>query len=349
MLRSFRILELMEPIVISGASGFLGSAFLARLLKRPDVEKVLILSRRKLDPSDRYLARQFASKADSDALWKKVEIISCDLADTTSRRQGLKEVAEKITGKVILCHLAAQISEKGDPSFIRELNVIATRDLVDWANKYARSISFVSSVAAFGSTNGPRIRSEADFSEFETHNNESLYCMTKREAHLAVTEGARIPWHVVCPSVIHGAWDSMKDTRSRLKPYFSGKLSWAPPGGANFVALDHVLNVLEKGLGGLRDSDSRIELAVGANWTFKNYIEKYLAACGRPRRLRQIPLWVFRIIRSLASLKKGVGSSFVHGGRYLYFNSQFEQGAESSEAATINALESSAKTMSKDG
>jgi nucleoside-diphosphate-sugar epimerase len=334
----------MEPIVITGASGFLGSAFLAKMLKNPEIERVYLLARRPLNLGDRYLEKQFSSAFDSQKLWEKVRVIESDLSDPASRRRGLETLQKQENGKFFLFHLAAQISENADPNFIRELNVHATRDLVEWANRRALGMAFISSVAAFGSSQKDSFRSENDFSSFEKLNERSLYCTTKREAHRTVVEECRVPYFVACPSVIHGPWDSLKDTRSRLNPFLYGNFSWVPPGGANFVSLEHVLAVLDHGFQEIRQGRSGVRLAVGANWSFKTYVESYLEMAGKARSLKILPKSLFRAVEILSAWIPAKSTSLLHGGRFFYFKSVFDSETEEN---TRCALAESVRTLKK--
>lgn len=333
----------MEPIVITGASGFLGSSFLVQLLRQSQVARVYLLARRPLGPSDRYLQKLFNSLEEGERLWAKVRILEGDLSDSVKLSKALAELALRETQKFRVFHLAAQISEKADPAFIRRLNVDATKIITEWANAHASRMTFISSVAAFGTSRQPLVRTEADFEKYDVAFSHSIYFESKRQAHLALIKSSKIGYDIYCPSVIHGRFDNLKDTRSRLDPYLKKGLSWAPPGGANFVPLQRVLEKLNESLAKDANAPASVELVVGANWTFKNYIEIFLKSRGIQRSLKLLPQGFFRLIETFSAILPASLSSLLVASRFLYFRSQNEKLSESElEKMTLQAIQESA-------
>jgi len=342
----FTEFSIMEPIVISGASGFLGSAFLVEVLRMPDVDRVILISRRPVDLSDRYFSKLFEDPSEAQELWRKVEILQADLSNPLDLQQKLETLAQGSRTRFRVFHLAAQISEKADPGFIRRLNVEATQVLVEWANQHAVRLVFVSSVAAFGSSASPQVRSERDFASFDPVSSHSLYFQTKREAHLLVESRSTIGYDIYCPSIIHGPWDSLKETRSRLTPFLKKGFRLVPPGGANFVPLSDILRHLLISVKTESAAPSRVRIVSGANWTFREYIENYLRAYGIERKLTVLPAWPFRLLEMLTPWLPAHHRSMVHGARYLFFRSDFETRSDQELVqASLLAVGQSAKYL----
>ena len=68
----------------------------------------------------------------------------------------------------------------------------------------------------------------------------SSYSTSKRKAHDKILQTAKIGSVVLCPGIIHGAYEHKKSSRAHLETILSGKVRWVPGSKGAFVALDTV-------------------------------------------------------------------------------------------------------------
>jgi nucleoside-diphosphate-sugar epimerase len=342
----------MKSILFTGATGFIGSAVLARLLKDERCPKIFLLVRRKPSQTDSLLALRFKEHNLGPKVWERLEWVEADFEDAEKFRAALASLPKAESWRVL--HLAAIVNSKGDARTQERLNVGVTSDLLDWANAKARKFTYLSSVVAFGATRGSELRSEKDFGRFDPINKHFSYNTTKREAHKYVLEHCKIAGEVLCPSVVHGSLEGQKDSRGHLKALREGKLNFAPKGGANFVSLDKVAraaveSVLEENLVPSADALVRTRLVVDENLTFTEYFRRYLHLYRPDAELPQflpVPRFLTRAALGLETLLKPFGfysrmlNSLGQSGLYYWFKSErpIDGGASFDEAVKQSLL-----------
>jgi nucleoside-diphosphate-sugar epimerase len=324
----------MKSILFTGATGFIGSAVLARLLKDERCPKIYLLVRRKPSQTDSLLAQRFKEHNLGSQAWDRLEWIETNFEDPSKFVAALNALPNAESWRVL--HLAAIVNAKGNEATQTRLNVGVTGDLLDWSNAKARKFVYLSSVVAFGATRGPDLRSEKDFSRFDPINSHFSYNTTKREAHLHVISACKIAGEILCPSVVHGSLEGQKDSREHLKALREGRLNLAPTGGANFVSLDKVARaiveaVLEENIVPSTDFLVRTRLIVDENLTFAEYFRRYLGNYNPKAELPHllpVPKFVSGLALGIESLLRPFGwkSRMLNGvgqsGLYYWFKSE---------------------------
>jgi len=173
-------------VLVTGATGFLGSHVVRRLVARGDDVRVLVRA-----SSDRSRLRRL-----------ELDYAEGDVTDAGS-------VERAMDGVDLVFHCAAVV-EFGptDPSFMQAINVGGTRHVLDAAVARDARVIYVSSLAALGAT-PPLDPDPKDESWWSTDPPAAVYEATKREAHeyarSLIAQGAKI--RIALPGGIYGAGD----------------------------------------------------------------------------------------------------------------------------------------------
>jgi len=278
------------PYLITGATGFIGSEVIARLLKNGTApEEIFLIARADPAQSQLLLMRFEEHQIDASKI-KNLKWVKAALDTEGSLARALNSLPA-IKGKWRVGHFAALIATSrssatknlnlSDQKKIQtQVNVGATGELIAWANQFAELLVFTSSVVAFGGLDSPQIRSEKDFEHFPDECKTLGYFVSKREAHLKVASLSQIPTRIFCPGIVHGYLENFKPSRGHLKMIREGKLRVAPSGGGNFVGLDRVGGAIADALHSPAISvsavpDINVRLLVDKNLTYKDYFTLY--------------------------------------------------------------------------
>ncbi|NNE29345.1 MAG: NAD-dependent epimerase/dehydratase family protein [Saprospiraceae bacterium] len=249
----------MKKILVTGATGFLGSHLLRRLVNR---EAGQIIALRRSD-SSMELVKDVAEKVD----WQVSDILDQD---------GLFEACKNIDE---IYHCAAIVSyHPALQQEMKKVNVEGTALLVNMAlAQGVKRILHVSSIAALGRVLGTKeVDENAKWAEtkFVSH-----YGRTKHKAELEVWRGQAegLSTIMINPSVILGPGNWDQGPPRFFKRIFEGQ-KFYPIGGTGFVDVRDVAEIailaMESGLEGER-------IIVNAeNLSFKNFFGSMASALG---------------------------------------------------------------------
>lgn len=214
-------------ILVTGGTGFLGSAIVRRLVARGDEAHVLARA-----SSDRSVLDGV------DAAWH-----AGDLADDASIRAATRAVAARareLGRGARVVHCGALISYRTEDRAAQwAANVEGTRSVLSAArDERVERVLHVSSVVAVGHGRGA-----GTIDETIEWNNGPLgvdYATTKRRAEeLAVAAAGELDVVVVNPGAIFGAWVGRSNTAKFLRLASSGKGPLvAPPGSIGVLGID---------------------------------------------------------------------------------------------------------------
>jgi nucleoside-diphosphate-sugar epimerase len=337
----------MQKLLLTGVTGFIGSEVLARLVKDERASKITVLARKKPDPEKSLLAKRFVEHGiDPISQINAIEWIELPFEDEARFRATLEALPRQDNWRVL--HMAAIIKGSSENAAVERLNLGVTQDLLNFANERQAPFYYMSSVVAFGTTSDRRVRSEKDFSHWESHNNFFPYYATKRAAHEWILSNAKVPGWLFCPSVVHGTLEGSKNSRGHLLSLREGRLKYAPSGGANFVTLREVAGpIAETVLSRAFDGKTpQARLLVGPNLRLVDYFNFYLdtyrefferrALGTEPVALgvvEALPAWMGSLAMPLSRLLKsmkvemGIVDSLAQNSRYLYFESRYREGS----------------------
>jgi len=339
----------MEPrIVLTGATGFIGSEVAARLLKEVAPDRLLLLGRRVPEKTSSLFALRLQEHGLSH-LWDKLRWVQADLVDAVSLAATLKALEPEAQGASVL-HLAAIIHRTGSAEEQERMNVGVTQDLLAWTQVLQGRFVFMSSVVAFGGTETAEVRSEKDFPEESFAGLDFDYYATKHRAHRKVLAEARVPATVFCPGIVHGSLENFKNSRGHLRALRDGRLKFSPPGGGNIVGLDRVAQaVANEALRPEPRTGTNLvhtRLLVDLNISFRDYFQKYvdLALGDQAPTIRSLPMWVGRsavlVHRAFRKAGRRVHAleGLAQGTLWLYFRTEHK---EAPTAGAIEALKES--------
>lgn len=211
-------------ILVTGASGFVGSYLVKKLCKEGHSIKALKRSNSKIDHLSEY----------SD----KIEWLNGDLLDIDSLEAAFKDVTQ-------VYHTAAIVSfRKKHRSKMMEVNVQGTANLVNIClENNIKKLVHLSSVAAIGRLNdGKVITEETEWAESSFN---TSYAKSKQLAELEVWRGIAegLNATILNPSIILGAFN-WNNGSARWFPLLNSSFKYFPAGSSAFVDVRDVVEIM---------------------------------------------------------------------------------------------------------
>jgi dihydroflavonol-4-reductase len=255
-------------VLVTGATGFVGSNIAAALAARGDKVRVLRRSTSRLDALDGV----------------PVEYITGDILDSDSLVNGMKD-------RDLVFHAAAMAQYwRSSKETVYRVNVDGTRNVMQAALAAGvRQVVHTSSVAALGY---PSPGTTADESQvFPPELSWWPYGHSKHlaelEVHKAVERG--LPAVIVNPTIIIGPRDVNFVSGSLIRASAKGQLLVVPPGGSNLIHVDDVvaghLAAAERGQVGER------YILGGENLSHWDAAVTIATVTGGPRPRLVLPRW----------------------------------------------------------
>jgi len=213
-------------ILVTGASGIVGSQILQQLLNQG--ERVRILMR-----SDASLVIDRVLK-DVNAGRDRIEWIQGDLLDPVS-------ISKAVEGCSVVYHCAALVSfDQKKAIDMQFVNVKGTANIVDSCLKHkVDTLCYISSTAAIGDEKINGKLSEE--SKWTTDKGRSAYSLSKRSAEFQVWRGREEGLNAVIlnPAVVIGSGNWGQSSTTLITSCKKGMLFY-PPGGNGFVSASDV-------------------------------------------------------------------------------------------------------------
>ena len=247
-------------LLVTGATGFLGSTLVPMLLDAG--HKVRVLLRKGDAPRGCEAAR--GDVLDKESVWRALD------------------------GCEGLYHLAGLVSR--DPKDARkmyDLHVTGTRNLLD-AAKGLKRIVLASSSGTIGVSKVRRVATEQDDYPIETVGRWPYYLSKIYEEKLALEKArAGMPIIVLNPSLLLGPGDTRMSSTQDVFRFLMGRIPVMPRGGISFVdvrdAAQAFVNALTQGNIGER------HLLGAANWDFDEFFARLGRIAHRPPPLLRMP------------------------------------------------------------
>lgn len=266
-------------VLVTGATGFLGSRLCRRLACGGDTVTIL---------------RRATSSMDM--------LAGLDLRHEIGEITDTSSVERATRGQDIVIHAAAVLSNRNDARAIQyQVNVEGTRNVVDACLRNGVSrLLHVSSVAAIGI---PEDSSPADEDfHFNLKKSSLHYYISKHEAECAVAAGVAngLDTVVVNPTGIWGPAGSFYRGAAIVHTVRRNRILRYPSGGVCIVHVDDVIDgilaALDRGVKGNR------YILGGENLTFRQVMEKAAAAIGVHRWFVRIPNAAMNLAARIAEL-----------------------------------------------
>ena len=251
-------------ILVTGATGLVGSYLLVKLLQKDEEVKALFRSEKQIEKVKNVFAFHHQT-----ALFDKINWVKGDITDIPS----LEIAFENVTH---VYHCAALISfDTSDEDELRKINIEGTANVVNCCIDFGiKKLCHVSSIAALGNPkeHETTITEETEWNPEELH---SDYAITKYGAEMEVWRGHQEGLEVVIvnPGVIFGYGFPKQGSDIIVQSVKKG-LSFYTKGSIGIVAVEDVTNCMFQLMKSTISGERYI--LVGENVILKNFIT-YLA------------------------------------------------------------------------
>lgn len=257
----------MEPTLITGATGFLGT-HLVELLRAAGVP-LRVLSR-------------------GATRWDGTRGIETARGDITQAA----DVARACEGVRDIYHLAGFVSRRPeDAAKLYRTHIEGARNVCDAARRLgARKIVFVSSSGTIAVSREPVVHAEDSGYKNEVVRDWPYYLSKIFAEKLALDYAGRykLPLVVVNPSLVLGPGDDRRSSTGDVALFLRGQIPSIPGGGLNFVDARDAAQGLELAMQHGRPGERY--LLGGENWTFDQLIRAVARLSGRrPPALKLSP------------------------------------------------------------
>ena len=281
-------------IMVTGASGFLGTHLVQALLKQDQGHQVFVLAR---TPS--------SYSHFEPSIQSHVQIRSGDI----TLRESL---CKAFQGMDLVFHLAAMISyKKKDNALMEKVNVQGTENVLEACVQLGiPELVYVSSVSAIGASRSKKTLNEE--SPFELEPLRLGYFNTKHEAEKKVfqyNKEKKIKAYIANPSTIYGAGDARKGSRRFQLKVAKGQFPFYPSGGVNVVHVEDVV----KGLLSLRQKGRPGEryILAGENLLIKDLFALIAEQAGVRAPFLPLSPWTMKAIIGLSKGLEFLGLDFL--------------------------------------
>ncbi|NQV51575.1 MAG: NAD-dependent epimerase/dehydratase family protein [Flavobacteriales bacterium] len=268
-------------ILVTGATGIVGSHIVLALLQRGAAVRVLHRSESNLSVLTALLAYH--------SIQAEPEYVIGDVEDPIS----LEDAAQ---GCQTCYHAAALVSfNDSDDRRLAEVNTHGTEHIIDMCLRNGLNLAFISSTASIGDANAQGVRDEK--SVWGTDKGKAAYTLSKRYAELAVFRGMQegLEAVVVNPGVVIGPGNWGQSSTSIFLTGIKGMTFY--PGGSNgFVDARDVADITVK----MMDEPSRYRgqhLLIGGSHSFKEMFELLAEVAGtKGPTVRVKSAWIRTVI-----------------------------------------------------
>lgn len=247
-------------ILVTGATGFLGSTLVPLLVEAGHEVRVLL-------------------RKGGD--FPGAEVARGDVLDPDSVRRALE-------GCDALYHLAGLVSrDPADARKMYDLHVTGTRNLLE-AAAGLRRIVLASSSGTIGVSRTRRVATEEDDYPIETVGRWPYYLSKIYEEKVALESAGRgLPVVVLNPSLLLGPGDARMSSTQDVFRFLLGRIPVMPRGGISFVDVRDAAQAFVAAL--TRGNVGERHLLGAANWDFDEFFARLGRIAHRPPPLLRLP------------------------------------------------------------
>lgn len=269
----------MKKVLVTGASGFLGSNLIRELYRQGYDVKIIV--------------RQHASL-------KGIADVPCEVFYGNIDNQW--DVRQAIAGCSIVVHAACITDQWAVFEEYERVNFLATKYIADAClEQKVERLIYVSTA----NTMGPGNKQEpgTELSGFTLFNANSGYINSKYLAQqyvLEQVEKSKLPAVVVNPTFMIGPYD-IKPSSGKLMLYSLGKkVLFYPPGGKNFVYIQDVCRGIINAINNGKLGDCY--LLAGHNLSYKEFFSMISRISKERKLMIQLPAFVLKLAGRLGSV-----------------------------------------------
>jgi dihydroflavonol-4-reductase len=294
----------MQPVLITGATGFLGRHLIERLRDRAPLRALVRDARRAPEG---------------------VEAVEGDVTSPVDVRRAMHGVSR-------VYHLAGLVSrDPKDDSLMYGVHVEGTRAVCDAAlESGVEKIVMISSSGTMAVGHEPFAHDEQSGYKQSVVGEWAYYLSKIFAEKLAADYHARrgLPVVIVNPALLLGPGDERDTSTKDVRLFLEGKVLAIPLGGMSIVDVrdvaDGIIAAMERGRPGEH------YLMGGANWTFRRLIEEVSRIAGvRPPRLQPpfaLQLWSGRVLRTFIPSLQGLDDASIKmSGLFWYVDARKAQ------------------------
>lgn len=260
--------------LVTGASGFIGSWLVRKLLHEGQQVRVLCRTTSQFPLID-------------DLCFEKS---FGDITDPDSIRKGLE-------GIDTVFHLAGYIGyKKTERELMEKINYEGTKSIYTLSlEKNVKNFIFLSSVTAVGASFSP-FQKMNEKSEFNLKEFDFGYAETKRRAEELVLSPNESEMKCVSlnPSTVYGPGDMLKSSRKNQLKAIKGELKFYPYGGVSIVGIHDVVDAIYKSVKLGRHGERYI--LSGENMFIKELMETICKFSGSTPPKYQIPTFLLTLM-----------------------------------------------------
>lgn len=294
-------------ILVTGATGLVGTHLLVELIKQNDTVRALYRSNTKKESAKKVFSFYFPEE--KKHLFDQIDWVQADLND-------IPKLTEAFEGVTHVYHCAAKISF--NPSHYKELrkvNIEGTANIVNLCIiKKVKKLCYISSIATLGKNllNTP-IDEKAEWNP-ETTN--SVYAITKYGAEMEVWRGVQEGLNavIVNPGIIIGPGFFNTGSGYLFKRIHAG-MSYYTTGITGFVAIQDVIAIIHQLMNG--NYTNQRYILVGENLSYKNAFTKIAEALHKtPPKKKASPF-----LMKIAYYAQGISYIFFRTNRSIFKSS----------------------------
>jgi nucleoside-diphosphate-sugar epimerase len=271
-------------ILVTGATGFIGSHLLKTLCEKDMEVRCLVRSNSKVEPLKR----------------KRLELVYGDLLKKDSLRNAIKHVDT-------IYHLAGEVYAAEDRNY--HVNVIGTKNLLEVClSDNIKKFIYVSSIAAVG----PNTSRNVVWDENSPCNPISAYGRSKHEAEKLLLETFRIhtlPVAIIRPPIVYGPGVSISSRVFMFLNFIQRGLYRTIGDGKNLISLCYVDNLIHGILLAGEKQDTAGEIYFIADerpYTINEIAEAIAREEGVRLPSSHIPIWLADLMAVLLSVPSKV-------------------------------------------
>lgn len=268
-------------VLITGATGLLGSHLLARLLSIGISPRALYREDASLEKAKKTLSYYFPDNPEH--FFSKIQWTKADLDDIPALDKAFEGVSH-------VYHCAGFVSfAPSDHEKLRKINTEGTANVVNLCLKHqVKKLCHTSSIATLGK-NTKGLANENTL--FDPNENHSAYALTKFSAEMEVWRGSQEGLDVVIinPGIIIGAGHWNSGSGLLFKKIANG-LNYYPPKTMGFVSVQDTA----KAITGLMQSPIRNErfVLVSENLDFKTLLSQIADSLNKPGPKKELKPWM---------------------------------------------------------
>ena len=277
-------------ILITGATGLVGSHLLHLLLKNNEKVKAIYRTEKSREKTKRIFNNYGGQKLFDKILWVKA-----DLTDYFS----LKDTFDGIT-HIYHCGAIVSFDRRGADK-MHETNINGTKHLVDLSLEYGvKKFCFVSSVAALGKYSDDSCSDEDALWSYSK--NTSDYAVSKFYAENEVWRGSEEGLNVVIvnPATILGFGDWNESSSAIFKKVNNG-LNYYPPGSNGFVGVHDVIKAMHLIMNS--EISGQRYILVSENWSFKKLLSTIAIRLEKKPPQNEAPRLIANLLRRIDELR----------------------------------------------